>query len=237
VGSKALKYLKWLKQTRVNYNFDITGLQPFIFSESLGKENNPLSYEPNDRTILACPFPVFSIEIEGDNFLIHDEVSKVECILCHEITAGAYDFLLLGRSQKSDERMWLEIPTNHKSNHRVSQLIDVAISRIHAKAIGTKSNLAKIPYKNTSGQKKVFHPQKFIYVSSHAKATNQQVLSKGNNIKWSDKRSVMAHWRVLTNPESLGVNRSGERKVKGYTFVKNYEKGSGELVIKPRKVG
>ena len=231
---KVIKYLKWLKQTKTNYNFDLTGLQPFIFSQNLGKENNPLQYKPDDQSILACPFPLFSIEIEGDNFLINDEVSRVDCILCHEITVGTYDFLLLGKSQDSDERLWLRIAPEHANNEKICQLVNAAISRIHAKAIGSKKNIAKVQYKNSLGQKKDFKPSQIIYVSSQNKGVKQYLLE--SNIKWSHRWNVMSHWRKLVNSESFGVNRAGIRNVKGYTFINSHEKGDGEQLIKLRKV-
>lgn len=236
MSTKVLKYLKWLKQTKVNYDFDVTGLQPFIFSHDLGKENNPLSFNPEKNCIIACPFPLFSIEIEGANFLIHDDVTKVDCIICREVSVGVYEYLMLGRAQDSDVRLWLKIQPNHRKNRQISQLVDAAIIRIHTKAIGRKANLDKVSYKNATGKKSLLQPSQIIYISRLRKGASQQLLSKDNKIKWSNKWTVIAHWRKLDNPDSLGINRQGIRSEKGFTFVKNHDKGEGELLIKPRKV-
>ena len=233
---KVIKYLKWLKKTNTSYDFNLSNLQPFVFSKSLGKENNLLHYQSSTECILACPFPVFSIEIEEENFLIDDEQARVDCILCRVVTVGLYDFLLLGKSQNSAEKLWLRIDPSHDNNNRICQLVNAAITRIHVKVIGEKSNLDKVKYKNTLGKKQIFQPRKYVYVSSQNKTDVRPSLSTDTNIKWLNRWTVMAHWRKLANPNSFGINRSGIRNVLGYTFIKNHEKGDGELIIKTRKV-
>lgn len=47
---------------------------------------------------------------------------------------------------------------------------------------------------------------------------------------------VRGHWRTLHNPKSFGVNRNNERIVQGYTWIKEYMKGEGELIKRVRMV-
>lgn len=47
---------------------------------------------------------------------------------------------------------------------------------------------------------------------------------------------VRGHWRTLHNPKSFGVNRNNERIVQGYTWIKEYMKGEGELIKRVRLV-
>jgi hypothetical protein len=48
--------------------------------------------------------------------------------------------------------------------------------------------------------------------------------------------AVRSHWRTLSNPKSIGIDRMNERTVEGATWIGTYYKGSGKEVKKVRKV-
>lgn len=47
---------------------------------------------------------------------------------------------------------------------------------------------------------------------------------------------VRGHWRTLHNPKTIGLDRNGNRIIKGYTWIKEYMKGEGELIKRVRVV-
>lgn len=47
---------------------------------------------------------------------------------------------------------------------------------------------------------------------------------------------VRGHWRTLHNPKTIGLDRNGQRTVKGFTWIKEYIKGEGDLVKRVRVV-
>lgn len=58
-------------------------------------------------------------------------------------------------------------------------------------------------------------------------------LSKGRlSCEYSFK--VRGHWRTLHNPKTIGVDRNGQRTIKGFTWIKEYMKGDGELIKRVR---
>lgn len=56
------------------------------------------------------------------------------------------------------------------------------------------------------------------------------------SIEYSHAFTVRGHWRTLESTESIGKDRTGNRNVKGYTWVNEYVKGDGELVKKIREI-
>ncbi len=81
---------------------------------------------------------------------------------------------------------------------------------------------------------KVIRPIYYVMDKSEEKKPNQLKLIKPiGHLEFSHAFKVRCHYRRI-NENSLGLNRNGERIVKGYTFVKEYIKGEGELVKKIR---
>ena len=79
------------------------------------------------------------------------------------------------------------------------------------------------------------------YVISENKKNQTETIKRSKEIKsigrleFTYSFKVRGHWRRL-NPHSIGKNRNGEYKVYGYTFVREYIKGEGELVKRVRVV-
>ena len=81
---------------------------------------------------------------------------------------------------------------------------------------------------------KVIRPIYYVMNKSEEKKPNQLKLIKPiGHLEFSHAFKVRCHYRRI-NENSLGLNRNGERIVKGYTFVKEYIKGEGEFVKKIR---
>jgi hypothetical protein len=60
-------------------------------------------------------------------------------------------------------------------------------------------------------------------------------LSKGR-LSCSYAFKVRGHWRTLHNPKTMGLDRNGQRLVEGYTWIKEYIKGEGDLIKRVRVV-
>ena len=81
---------------------------------------------------------------------------------------------------------------------------------------------------------KVIRPIYYVLDKKEEKKPVQLKLIKPiGHLEFSHAFKVRCHYRRI-NENSLGLNRNGERIVKGYTFVKEYIKGEGELVKKIR---
>ena len=75
--------------------------------------------------------------------------------------------------------------------------------------------------------------QPFLFTPDSS-GTNKEIPETSPDTTWD----VMSHWRKLSNPESLGKDRYGERTVTGYTWIETYTKGDDNLptIIKTRRI-
>ena len=81
---------------------------------------------------------------------------------------------------------------------------------------------------------KVYKP--IYYVMDKKETENSKtfkLIKPLGKLEYTYSFKVRSHWRRI-DPKSYGKNRNGEYVVKGYTFVKDYIKGEGELVKRVR---
>jgi len=230
---------------------DFTGVQPYVFTPS-GDEIDELPDQPSE--ILASPFPKFSIEIDGGFPLTSDnETDAATTVLyCEELAPDDYIFIM--NLEISGEKGYVivtkyyihisacgkTLPTKpdecHTAYNQYKNLVHSMLNRLHDRKnrIGLVNEPGRAKYKDLHGKKQFYKPKGVIYCGTRNEAKGNA--ASGSPITWKHSWSVAAHWRRLTNPESLGMDRYGERTVKGYTWVGHYIKGDGDVVGKIRKV-
>jgi len=222
--------------------YDFSDVQPFVFSGD--KIDEPV-FDDGYDDILACPFQKFSIELDGYNGLVgflNDKSSVitehvVRCVLVNELSPNVYDVIALIERWVNDEKV-NEFSVNYppEENECIREfksIIHEYLSRLHKSDNGTFSGNGRAKYKYES-KKRFFRPRGVIYVG---KKNKQKSTAIGNIINWSNSWNVMAHWRRLSNPESFGLDRHGNRTAEGYTWISNYVKGEGPMSNKVRIVG
>jgi ferredoxin-like protein FixX len=227
---------------------DYSDLHPFVFAHS---GEPPIDTHGQTTDILACPFRTFSIEV--DNGMVTSDADSLGCnistIFCHEITCDQYEFIALVEMARKNEfvfhatRSGVDCYENGKlvKQHEGDSIyesfkviVDNFLKRLHSEKKGKFNTGAKAKFKASTGIKKTYKGKGVIYVSNNpdkprAKGTLAQ------NIEWLGSWDVMEHWRKI-KPESMGLDRDGNRTVLGRTFIKTYSKGEGEKIIKTRKV-
>lgn len=77
-----------------------------------------------------------------------------------------------------------------------------------------------------------YNPREVIYIGSK-KEVKPYINSERIIRKPDYAYEVMGHWRVIG---SIGKDRNGNRIVKGYTWIRPYTKGKGELMKKVRVI-
>ena len=83
---------------------------------------------------------------------------------------------------------------------------------------------------------KVFKPIYYVMDKKEGENKNSKsykLIKPLGKLEYTYSFKVRSHWRRI-DPKSYGKNRNGEYVVKGYTFVKDYIKGEGELVKRVR---
>jgi hypothetical protein len=254
-----LDVLKLIDRSDANFS----QLQPFVFTSSKLPENETAlgdvpKADPN--TILACPFPLFSIELE-DIALTATELdtrngmgTQILTIICQELSANVFRFWSLNRisfTNGTEQLLALRVEADDTVYDEVKQisgkpsgvyqsLYDICavyIDRLHREQTGYFN--AKGRAKTKIGRKKGnFRPKQTIYVTPKVPRhlLKQRTAQNTQNITWLHTWSVMCHWRRLKNPESLGLNRLGERDEVGATWIDTYKKGEGQELPKVRRV-
>lgn len=222
-------------------DYDFSDVQPFVFSiEDMAE----VEFEEDKDSILACPFQKFSIEVDGYNGLVGSNFNRdgtdaeliARCIIVNEISPNVYDLLVLAEiwvdGEKVNEFVINYPPERNDITGEFRPVIREYLNRLHSSDNGTFVGSGKTKYR-FRGNKAVFRPRSVIYVG---KKNKQKVTNGGNTIDWSNSWNVMAHWRRLSDPESVGLDRSGNRSAVGYTWISSYVKGDGPISNKVRVV-
>lgn len=234
---KAIKFIGNLKKYDTEHSFDFTGMQPFVFAVSEDTKGAKLRDPCVVNGVLASPFPCFSIEYEANGCFRLNEQQILTSIVCRELEVGKYHFIACIDDDDNDLGAFgKEFFSHSKDYDFMLSLVDAMLTKLNTHAIGAISTNSKVKYKNNKNQKKLLQPTNIIYISEQSRETKQSKLPVRSGVKWDHSFPVMAHWRKLVNLESLGIDRTGARNVKGYTWIASHIRGDGELVTKIRKV-
>ena len=229
---------------------DYTNMQPYVFSAA---NKHPVPLDDVDE-ILAPPFALCSIEVEKGLLSSGGHGSlgvNLRCLVAREITFNEYVFNCSmevngGVSFLKVSSDKIEIWNNQKlvttlDGEQVDIMYDFLknifyqfIARFHASRIGLFNTTDKAKYKDSTGRNCTFKGLQISYISEK-KPSGEHALPKRSNIKWIQTTKVIKHWRRIS-PESLGVDRKGERCVPGWTFIDEYTKGEGRALIKTRRI-
>ncbi len=238
-------YTELLKQlpTRI-----IENCQPYVFVPNGHMERFDIPPSPIG-TILASPFPIFSYEVDGC-YLTSDKNGDgyiIKSIIAEEIGFNDYIFYVASFSNNENNVLVLRKHDSGRLNGKllltpdsvayqsIFNLTHVYLTRLHNDKIGTFSTShGRFKYgRNT------YKPKNIIYVSgskspTHMKPAQHMAPVMVHHIKgWK----VSAHWRRLSDCDSLGMDRYGERTVTGYTWIENYSKGDiTHIATKIRRV-
>lgn len=151
----------------------------------------------------------------------------VSCILCVEVTPNNFDFIVLANARNID----VTFKANTSTKRYIQKIFFDMLKRLNSEKIGVQNKVFKI--KIGSGKnKKYIKLNKIVYIKPKKEVT-ENFISKNKNIDWSYKWLVRGHWRKV---DGIGKNREGLYNTSGYTWVKEHEKGDGELVIKQRRI-
>ena len=236
--------MKVLDAIKQRPDYDYSELQPFVFAPSGGSiVDIP---ELDEDLILASPFPLFSIELDGIAMTAGEDGVKTLSLICHELAPNEYEFF--AHTQNKGNEYLLCVKRNsftlYKDGQQLGQqsddliaqstdiynsylsLTNLYLERLHNEKTGTTSALGRAKFK-VGKQKKIFRPRGVIYVSKTIQE-NKKFQNK-KEINWSHNWTVRAHWRKLNNQDSLGLNRLGERVVKGRTWIGSFKKGSDSI--------
>lgn len=232
---------------------DMSKLQPFVFKS----KNDELRDVPkSEDDILSTPFELFSIELE-DIALTCSEFDtpdgygvNIQALICKELSPKEYIFWMYNKITLPTGKFVYKVTkiekntitsnnkekyTNEDMYNSCFDIVSLYMKRLHNEYTGIFDDVgrAKIKYK---GKKGFYKPKGVVYVSPKK---NKSIIEKkvhGKTIDWDHVWTVIAHWRRLKNPLSLGLNRLGERTEKGHTFIKSYSKGEGKDLTKIRRV-
>jgi len=247
----SLKLMQLINKTRQLHDrfpeveFNFSRCQPFVFHFEKDEWKEPKDIEQYRDDILATPFPVFSIEMEGDYVLTQDPEGRganVDCAVCQELYPGKYNFLVMFVSHSTGKRGVMPVTAPTLASHEVEKKAYnamIAVTNVYLEQIHKKKNGIFSPAKNTKGkywykgQRNTYSPGKVVYISSKERDAS---VGGTRSVDWSHQWVVRGHWRRLQNADTFGVSRTGERNVQGFTWVNSYVKGEGELINKTRKV-
>lgn len=230
---------------------DFSGVQPFIF-EPTQTPTQPIELDVD--TTLAPPFPKFSIEL-SDRALTSDGNSNMKTFVmcCEELSADNYFFILdiNIESPGQNQKLYLHVTKDSTTAYRNGLLQSTQpgsgaykeyyalmihyLNRVYQHHWGLTNKAGKAKYKDRAGIKSTYKPTDVIYVSNVARKTSKTAPSTKQTVRWQDTWQVICHWRKIS-PDSLGLNRHGERVEKGRTFISSYTKGTGAPVLKARKI-
>jgi len=85
---------------------------------------------------------------------------------------------------------------------------------------------------NDNGKKSYYKLNQIIYLTKKNHQENVEKTIK-KKVEWTHSYRVMGHWRTL-EPGKIGKNQEGNYIVPGFTWVKDFVKGEGELIEKIR---
>jgi hypothetical protein len=222
---------------------------PYVFEPS-----NATGETPQPQEHIDLPFQCISLEMVGGRCITLDDTyhtGNIFLIRTRELKPREYEHMLLvgpninryvivvsrknfyavyeknGRARKSRSD---EGPVSYNEFNGITQEL---LNRVYSRNRGN----IKPPLVRT--KKGLWKPSEVIYVGgpkSTRPKTDHIIVGKSTTpIVWDHSWRVAGHWRKVSD-QTLGLNRNGERKVKGYTWIKEHIKGQGPLKNKIRKV-
>lgn len=205
---------------------------PFVIADS-GADNTVVTYSKTERATLdveidngskrclAPPFPVTSYEFESPktNIILH----------CVELSPDKFIFTWVDGG--FSDVCTAESDPDAYALYRQSLYLHMCF--MDSKKHGVVNQKRAYKFNKGKGDKRIFKQSKFVYINPSKSEQRERI--DGKKIKYSNGFYVSAHWRKIHNQDSLGLNREGERCVKGLTWVGHYYKGE-DPIIKIRKV-
>ena len=191
-----------------------------------------------DSVNFALPFPVVSFEMETTPILSYKDIhGKRRIVAFHCIEVSINELIITELCELyDDDGNFTSIGTRVYDKNsdpfdyfNMKFLMYHLLEDLNAKKHGVVSVKRSFKF----GSKKVYKHSQFTYVNTQ-RCQSVKTLS-GKNIKYYKGFYVSAHWRKLHNTDSVGLDRLGERCVKGVTWVSHYYKGD-DPIIKIRKV-
>jgi len=225
---------------------DFNEVQPFILDEPPLKTIELERIEEN--TILSVPFKLWSFEcreglIDKNTRWIQEEKEiQLFCVIVDEITPGNYNFSISASNNEGIDSEIAIFSFSYKENCPIlkekymwlKSFAKQVLNQIHHQKCGIVPCSIKKKYKHNR-EKKFYRCNEAIYVS---KKSNKEFYDNecAIPINWNHSWRVMGHWRRLDNLESIGLDREGNRTVKGFTWINPFMKGDGKEVSKIRKI-
>lgn len=235
-----------LQATKLAQRANINPGQPFVFAATANNANE--APERPNNSILATPFPTFSLESDVGSITVGPGGKfNIKCIVVKELEPASYEFTcLIDDYVLVASRTYAYIvdhgSTKHDADHTVyhdsiAAIVEALLERIHTDKSGTFSVNDRVKLRKTKDRPKTefYKPRTAIYIADRVTAASRQTCHQ-RPVNWSHSWSVRGHWRRLNNPESIGLDREGNRTTLGYTWVNSYKKGTGELLNKTRIV-
>ncbi len=196
----------------------------FVFDKSL--KFKPVT---NGSTVygldaeVSLPFSAVSIELSDGLELEGFEGSKLvtTCVLAVEVRPMVYTVFCLTES-----------PTgSYKEIHRFNieegdaSVLNYYCNLINESESGTEVVNTKVKIGNGS-QKTKHYIRKVVHITKDRK--NYTNSGNTRDIDWTYRFEVRGHWRKI---ERIGKDREGNYTVSGYTWIKNFVKGSIKLPL------
>jgi hypothetical protein len=233
-------------------DIDFTDVQPFVVEtdEDSFDTHEAVKKVTKEGFVLASPFPKFSIEIDGGCMSMADDEDNpaaegimYSCFYCEEVCVGVYDIVvqMVDVSDIENDNVhffYYNLSSNDggKLYGYAMSVINNLIERMASRKHGLVNYSGKVFFKNKHGRKAQYKPRNVIYIHPK-KSTLPSITNTGKKIRWQSSWLVRSHWRRLANPEALGLNRTGDRSTKGFTWVGDYKKGdTNPIKTKVRKV-
>jgi len=240
-------FLDLAKRCQINMD----DVRPFIFAHTQHEPSEIPDLKPDE--FLAPPFAKFFIEMEEGYITVSPPEDthrfSIMCVYCEELAPNVYNFAMLGEvvstinlRQPLITSTWIMHDTDDRAVYNsLLKLVNTFITRIHTRVIGRVGTSGKLKYKDSENFVKTYKPNNILYVSKVIQNSGKRIRPDGLRtqcgqwIHYINLTSVMAHWRRLSNPLSMGLDRNGNRCIVGSTFIKQYTKGNG-LVKRPQKI-
>lgn len=199
----------------------------FVPSNSTPKE---LEEVPSFDRIEGAPFPVFSIEMSGDNPITspkdQDEEVYINCILCIETKPGVFaNFTYITYPSHGVRAV------SSLAGGTINPLIQDFMNRINKEKMGLERVRERVTL--GSGSEKRRHTiREVIHISPSVPRASDPKSSR--EIDWSHRFEVRGHWRRV---DTVGKDRDGNYGVEGYTWVREHVRGPEALpLIKKQRV-
>lgn len=212
-------FLKELKNTR-----------PFILHDNGGGYLK--SSQDNKTQELDIPFKTCFFENYDCPLVVYQDYKEGFTVTLgmwvHELSPKQYIFICLDTTLYPNGNIYTSLFSYDDINDfNAMTITKKSLDFLSNCCLGEGKTRVQIKTKE-NGIKCINKIKKVIHVI-HKK--NVSLLPKGLNIDWSHKWEVMGHWRKIN---TIGKDREDNYNIKGYTWIKNYTKGSGELIRKIR---